>query len=107
MKNLSVEEQVFLIQLYKEFSSTGLLDNVYKIASCVYKDGDTACVLISNMKKDYPRPFTKWHLFDLKGQSNISLGCLARFCNFEYIILEPTLFWKSRKKGCDNWKYIK
>ena len=107
MKKLKPNEEVFLKQLYKEFTSTKLLDNVYKIAVCEYKDGSTTCVLIASQKKDYPKNFTKYHLYDLIGDNGTCLGSLSKFCNFDYIILEPTLFWKSRKNGVSNWRYIK
>lgn len=100
-------ENYFLSILYKEFSETGLLDNIYKIAICEYKDGTNACVLIANQKKDYPRTMTKYNLIDFKGSTGITLGILAKCFNFTHIIMEPTLFWTSRRRGCNNWKYIK
>lgn len=107
MKILSINEKIFLEVLYKEFSSTGLLENVYKVGVCEYKDGTTTCVLIANQKKDYPKNFNKYNLLNLTGDKGTSLGSLGKFCNFDHIILEPTLFWKSRKKGTHIWRYIK
>lgn len=105
MKKLSKNDEVFLTILEREFSEH--LKNVYKIAVCEYVDGTIVCVLIINQKKKWTTKYHKMFLNELEGKSGISLGGLIKSFNFTHISMEPTVIWKLRERGCNNWRYIK
>lgn len=108
MKKLELNNgRLFLTQLYEQFSSSSLLDNVYKVCVCQYEDGTTYFILICNQKKDNQYIFKKNNLHNFVGDDGISLGSLSQFFGFDHVILEKTLHWTLRKKGCNNWRCIK